>query len=84
MNAFPLLIEFAAGTRITREPEVVSQLPILQNGPPGTFVVFADGTKVPLPTDQIVFADGRFTEAADAFEGAACGDRGQLCPSGRC
>ena len=57
MNAHPLLIEFVSGTRITREPEVVSQLPILQNGPPGTSVVFRDGTEVPLPTDQIVFAE---------------------------
>jgi hypothetical protein len=60
MNVYPLLIEFVPGTRITREPEVVSKLPILQNGPPGTSVVFRDGAEVPLPTDQIVFAeDGR-------------------------
>ena len=60
MNVYPLLIEFVSGTRITREPEVVSKLPILQNGPPGTSVVFRDGAEVPLPTDQIVFAeDGR-------------------------
>jgi hypothetical protein len=58
MNAYPLLIEFVSGTRITREPEVMSKLPILQNGRPGTSVVFRDGTEVPLPTDQIVFADG--------------------------
>ena len=51
VNAYPLLIEFVSGTRITREPEVVSKLPILQNGPPGTSVVFGDGTEVPLPTD---------------------------------
>ena len=57
VNAYPLLIEFVSGTRITREPEVVSKLPILQNGPPGTSVVFGDGAEVPLPTDQIVFAD---------------------------
>src|SRR6266852_2529688 len=57
---YPLLIEFVPGTRISREPEVVSKLPILQNGPPGTSVVFGDGAQVPLPTDQIVFAeDGR-------------------------
>ena len=57
MNAYPLLIEFVSGTRITREPEVMSKLPILQNGPPGTSVVFRDGAEVPLPTDQIVFAE---------------------------
>src|SRR5205085_12279001 len=39
MTAYPLLIEFVFGTRIVREPEVVSKLPILHNGPPGTSVV---------------------------------------------
>ena len=48
MNAYPLLIEFVSDTRITREPEVMSKLPILQNGPPGTSVVFRDGAEVPL------------------------------------
>ena len=57
MNAYPLLIEFVPGSRVYREPEVVPKLPIVQNGPPGTSIVFADGTKVPLPTDQIVFAE---------------------------
>lgn len=53
--SLPLLIEFAAGTRVRREAAVVPRLPIVQNGPPGTFVVFADGSEVPLPTDQVVF-----------------------------
>ena len=35
----------------------VPKLPILRNGPPGTSVVFGDGAQVPLPTDQIVFAE---------------------------
>src|SRR3977135_3310879 len=69
MNAYPLLIEFASGTRITREPEVVSQLPILQNGPPGTSVVFRDGAEVPLPTDQIVFAEDGGGAAQGGFGG---------------
>ena len=56
-NVIPLLIEFAAGTRLLREPDLPQGLPILQNGPPGTFVIFADGLRVSLPTDQIVFAD---------------------------
>ena len=30
-----LLIEFVPGTRVYREPEVVSKLPIVPNGPPG-------------------------------------------------
>jgi hypothetical protein len=53
-KAYPLLIEFVPGTRVYRQPDFVSKLPILRNGPPGTAVVFADGTKVNLPTDQIV------------------------------
>jgi hypothetical protein len=56
-KAFPLLIEFVPGTRVYRQPDFVSKLPILRNGPPGTAVVFADGSKVNLPTDQIVFTE---------------------------
>lgn len=69
MNAYPLLIEFVSGTRITREPEVVSPLPILQNGPPGTSVVFGNGEEVPLPTDQIVFAEDGAGAARVGFGG---------------
>ena len=69
MNAYPLLIEFVSGTRITREPEVVSKLPILHNGPPGTSVVFRDGAEVPLPTDQIVFAEDTGGAAQVGFGG---------------
>lgn len=60
MNTHPLLIEFVPGTRISRDPafvEFVSTLPMVQNGPAGTSVIVEDGTKVPLPTDQIVFAE---------------------------
>ena len=56
-QTYPLLIEFVSGTHIVREPPFVSKLPILRNGPPGTSVVFRDGVSVPLPTDQIVFAE---------------------------
>jgi hypothetical protein len=69
MNAYPLLIEFVSGTRITREPELVSKLPILRNGPPGTSVVFRDGAEVPLPTDQIVFAEDSGGAAHVGFGG---------------
>lgn len=69
MTAYPLLIEFVAGTRIVREPEVVSKLPILHNGPPGTSVVFRDGTEVPVPTDQIVFAEDTGGAARVGFGG---------------
>jgi hypothetical protein len=40
-----------------READRPSMLPIVGNGPPGTFVVFPEGFRVSLPTDQIVFAD---------------------------
>ncbi|SRR6266851_2152168 len=80
MAAFPLLIAFAPGTLLYREPEVTPKLPIVQNGPPGTFVVFATGARVPLPTDQIVFADdsgggARVGFGGMSFEGM---DEGQL------
>ena len=80
MNALPLLIEFVPGTRVYREPEVVSKLPIVQNGPPGTFVIFADGAKVPLPTDQIVFAEDGGGVARVGFGGMSVGgmEDGQL------
>jgi hypothetical protein len=78
VNPHPLLIEFAPGTRIHREPKVVPKLPIVQNGPPGTSIVFADETKVPLPTDQVVFADdaggaARVGFGGMSFEGMAGG-----------
>lgn len=66
MSRSPLLIEFIAGTRVRREAEFSSALPILGNGPPGTFVMFPDGRQVPLPTDQIV-------ESSDAAGAASVG-----------
>ena len=60
MTNYPLLIEFVPGTRVSRDApfvSFVSTLPIAQNGPSGTTVVFADGAKVALPTDQIVFTE---------------------------
>jgi len=67
--AFPLVIEFIAGTRLYREPEVTPKLPIVQNGPPGTFVVFPDGGRVPVPSDQIVLAEDGGGFARVAFGG---------------
>jgi len=69
MNDFPLLVEFVSGTSLYREPETVPKLPILQNGPPGTCVVFSGGRQVPLPTDQIVFADDTSGSARVGFGG---------------
>ena len=69
VNDYPLLIEFVPGTRISREPKVVSKLPIVQNGPPGTSIVFGDGATVPLPTDQIIFAEDGGGAARVGFGG---------------
>jgi len=69
MSDAPLLIEFAPQTSLYREPDRVSQLPIVRNGPPGTFVVFPDGMRVSLPTDQIVFADDTDGAARVGFGG---------------
>jgi hypothetical protein len=52
----PLVIEFTAPSSLQREMDRPSLLPIVGNGPPGTFVLLP-GLRVSLPTDQIVFAD---------------------------
>ena len=57
MERISLLIEFTSPTSLLRERDRPSQLTIVGNGPPGTFVLFPDGLRVSLPTDQIVFAD---------------------------
>jgi hypothetical protein len=65
----PLLIEFAPQTLIYREKDLVSHLPIFQNGPAGTFVILPDGMRVSLPTDQIVFTDDSTGSARVGFGG---------------
>jgi hypothetical protein len=69
MEDVPLLIEFAPQTSLDRERDLVSQLPIVRNGPAGTFVVFPNGVRVSLPTDQIVFADDTTGAARVGFGG---------------
>ena len=64
-----LSVEFAPGTSLYRERDLVSQLPILRNGPAGTFVVFPTGLRVSLPTDQIVSMDDTGGRARVAFGG---------------
>ena len=71
MTNAPVLIEFAIGTSLLREPHRPSQFPIVRNGPPGTFVVFADGLRVSLPTDQIVTMDDVGGRARVGFGGMA-------------
>ena len=65
----PLLIDFVAPSSLLRERNRISPLPILGNGPPGTFVLFPDGLRVSLPTDQIVFADDAAGHARVGFGG---------------
>lgn len=69
MAGAPLLIEFIAGTRLRREAPFATGLPIVGNGPPGTFVVFRDGSEVPLPTDQVVEAGAEHGAAWVGFGG---------------
>jgi hypothetical protein len=65
----PLLIDFATPSSIFREHNRVSPLRIIGNGPPGTFVLFPNGLRVSLPTDQIVFADDSGGHARVGFGG---------------
>ena len=62
-------VEFTKGSRLRTEPTFRSGLPVVQNGPPGTFVTFADGHQVPLPTDQIVLAEDAHGAARVGFGG---------------
>ena len=64
----PLVIEFVAPSSLRRESDRVSDLPIVRNGPPGTFVVLS-GLTVSLPTDQIVTADDSSGHARVGFGG---------------
>jgi uncharacterized protein (DUF952 family) len=53
----PIELDFVRGTTLFREADRRSDLPIVRNGPPGTFVVFPGGLRVSLPTDQIIHSD---------------------------
>src|SRR5438093_470522 len=68
-DTIPVLVEFAPGTRVFREAAHQPGLPIVGNGPPGTFVRFPGGGQVPLPTDQIVHADDSAGAARVGFGG---------------
>ncbi len=69
MDDIPLLIDFATPSSIFRETNRISALRIIGNGPPGTFVLFPNGLRVSLPTDQIVFADDTGGHARVGFGG---------------
>ena len=69
VDEIPLLIDFTMPSSIVRERNRTSALPIVGNGPPGTFVLFPDHIMVSLPTDQIVFADDASGHARVGFGG---------------
>ena len=69
MDDLPLLIDFATPSSIFLEPNRISTLRIVGNGPPGTFVLFPNGFRVSLPTDQIVFSDDSGGHARVGFGG---------------
>ena len=66
----PLVIDFAAPSFLLRERHRASALPIVGNGPPGTFVVFSNAAvRLSLPTDQIVLAEDTDGHARVGFGG---------------
>jgi hypothetical protein len=65
----PLFVSFVAPSTLLREVHRRSELRIIGNGPPGTFVGFPHGLRVSLPTDQIVFASDENGFARVAFGG---------------
>jgi hypothetical protein len=69
MIGLALVIVFAPGTSLYREQDLISHLPIVRNGPAGTFVVFPSGVRVSLPTDQVVSADESDGAARVGFGG---------------
>ena len=69
LQDIPLLIDFVAPTSLLRQHSRPSALPIVGNGPPGTFVRFPNGLRISLPTDQIVFADDASGHARVGFGG---------------
>jgi hypothetical protein len=64
-----LLVEFVGPSSLLREPHRPSPLPVVGNGPPGTFVLVPVGFKVSLPTDQIVALDDSAGYASVGFGG---------------
>jgi hypothetical protein len=69
VDDIPLLVDFTTPSSLLREQDRVSTLRIIGNGPPGTFVLFPNGWRVSLPTDQVVFADDADGHARVGFGG---------------
>lgn len=63
-----LRITFARGSRLQREQDRPSHLPIHRNGPPGTFVILP-GVRISLPTDQITDVAERDSHVVVTFGG---------------
>ena len=80
MSDLPVTVEFVRPSSLLRQRDRASALPILGNGPPGTFVIFPDGLHVSLPTDQIIDADDGDGHVCVTFGGMAFrhADAGQL------
>jgi hypothetical protein len=64
-----LVVTFRCPSTLLRERDRRSDLPMVGNGPPGTFVVFPHGFRVSLPTDLIVSAEVTTGCARVAFGG---------------
>src|SRR5688572_24659546 len=69
LGTSPLFVTFVAPSTLLREADRRSDLRIIGNGPPGTFVGLPHGLRVSLPTDQIVFASDDNGFARVAFGG---------------
>jgi threonine dehydratase len=70
MSAHPLsTVRFATGSRIRRDDPVPTTLPLIRNAPPATWVVFADGRGLGIPTDQILSAGDAGGAAIASFGG---------------
>jgi len=68
LPAVPLVVEFASGSALVLEHDRKSDLMILRNGPPGTFVRLGD-VRISLPTDQIVTSEARVASVSIGFGG---------------
>jgi hypothetical protein len=78
VHAPVLRITFASGATFLREADRPSDLPIIRNGPPATFVMLP-GLRISLPTDQIVAVDDTAARVSVTFGGfrfdGLCGGR---------
>lgn len=65
-----VVVEFTAGSSLLAERDRPSDLRILGNGPPGTFVILRN-VRISLPTDQIVAASDAGGTVSVGFGGMA-------------